>query len=108
MTSLRYLNDKTDSKDLVRSFIKVIPYAVIAIIVLSIQHIVEVVQLVASPEFKMAKASAKTISYFGNGGFLYPDLVLYGMVLCGIVMSFMLFRFMLTKKSVNVYFSIMK
>ncbi|MBR0541856.1 MAG: hypothetical protein IJK26_06570 [Clostridia bacterium] len=105
MTSLRYLNDKTDSKDLVRSFIKVIPYAVIAIIVLSIQHIVEVVKLVASPEFKMAKASAKTISYFGNGGFLDPTLILFGMVLCGIIMAFTLFRFMLTKKSVNVYFS---
>lgn len=105
MTSLRYLNDKTDSKDLVRSFIKVIPYSVIAIVVLSLQHIVEVVQLVTSPEFKMSKASHDVISYFGNGGFLYPDLVLYGMVLCGIVMSFMLFRFMLTKKSVNVYFS---
>lgn len=105
MTSPRYLNDKADSKDLVRSFVKAIPYAVIALVVLSIQHIVEVVQLVTSPEFRMNKASSQIISYFGNGGFLYPDLILYGMVLCGIIISVVLFRFMLSKKSVNVYFS---
>jgi|GEM_PF-1636857 len=105
MTSQRYLNDKADSNDLKRSFFKVIPYAVIALVVLCLQHLIEVVQLVTSQDFKMSKNTTEIISFFGNGGFLYPDLILYGMVLCGIIMSVMLFRFMLSKKSVNVYFS---
>lgn len=105
MTSPRYLNDKADSKDLLRSFVKVIPYAVIALVVLSIQHIPEVLQFVTTPEFRRSKAASQVISYFGNDGFLYPSLVRYGMVLCGIIIAVTLFRFMLTKKSVNVYFS---
>lgn len=106
MTSQRYLNDKADSKDLVRSFISVIPYAIIALVILSLQHLLEVIQLVTSPDFKMAKNSTQIISYFGNEGFLYPDLIIKGMVMCGIIMALMLFRFMFSKKSVNVYFSL--
>lgn len=105
MTSLRYSNDKADKKDFIRSFLKAIPYSVIALLVLSSYFVMPVVQYVTSKEFKQMSGPKNIISFFGTDAVISAEYLHMGMVCCGILTAIVLFRFMFTKKSVNVYFS---
>lgn len=105
MTSLRYSNDKTDIKDFVRSFKKAIPYPLVALAVLITYFVFPVIRYVSSVEFKSSAGPNNIISYFGESTLVVMPLIQFGMVCCGLLTSLVLFSFMFSKKSVNVYFS---
>lgn len=104
MTSLRYSNDKTDIKDFFRSFLKTIPYSAFALAVLCTYFVFPVFGYVTSKEFKASRPN-DIISYFGDSPFIGIKEIQIGMIFCGLIIAVSLFRFMFSKKSVNVYFS---
>lgn len=105
MTSLRYSNDKTDSKDFIRSFLAAVPFSIIALIVLFSFFVLPVSSYVTSPEFRQMGGPKNIISYFGEETFIASGYIQVGMVMCGFLTAVTLFLFMFSKKSVNVYFS---
>ncbi len=106
MTSLRYSNDKADRKDFARSLLKACPYSVIALIVLLTYFTIPVIKFVNSDTLKQTIAeNGPIISYFGNAMMVDSFMIVAGMVCCGILTAIILFRFMFSKNSVNVYFS---
>lgn len=105
MTSLRYSNDKTDKKDFVRSLIKTIPFAGFALFVLCTYFVAPVLSLVTSRAFKSPAGPKDIISFFGESLFVGLSQMQFGMVCCGLIISIVLFSFMFSKKSVNVYYS---
>lgn len=105
MISPRYSNDRVDANDLKRSFISILPYSVIAFLALIMFHVQPVLSYVFSESFKTEKMQKNVLFYFLNSDSIFPSFIQIGMVLCGMLMAFTLFQFLLKKKSVNVYLS---
>lgn len=105
MISPRYSNDRVDANDLKRSFISILPYSVIAFFALIMFHVQPVLSYVFSESFKTEKMQKNVLFYFLDSNNVFPSFIQIGMVLCGMLMAFTLFQFLLKKKSVNVYLS---
>ena len=105
MISPRYSNDRVDANDLKRSFLSILPYSVIAFIALIMFHVQPVLSYVFSESFKTEKMQKSVLFNFLGSDSTFSSFIQIGMVLCGMLMAFTLFQFLLKKKSVNVYLS---
>ena len=105
MISPRYSNDRVDNNDLKRSFMSILPYSVIAFLALIMFHVKPVLSYVFSESFKTEKMQKDVLFYFLNSNNVFSSFIQIGMVLCGMLMAFTMYQFLLTKKSVNVYLS---
>lgn len=105
MISPRYSNDRVDANDLKRSFINILPCSVVAFLALIMFHVQPVLSYVFSESFKTEKMQKDVLFYFLDSNNVFPSFIQIGMVLCGMLMAFSLFQFLLKKKSVNVYLS---
>lgn len=105
MISPRYSNDRVDANDLKRSFINILPCSVVAFLALIMFHVQPVLSYVFSESFKTEKMQKNVLFYFLDSNKVFPSFIQIGMVLCGMLMAFSLFQFLLKKKSVNVYLS---
>ena len=105
MISPRYSNDRVDANDLKRSFINILPCSVVAFLALIMFHVQPVLSYVLSESFKTEKMQKDVLFYFLDSNNVFPSFIQIGMVLCGMLMAFSLFQFLLKKKSVNVYLS---
>ncbi len=97
------LNDRVAANDLRKSFITILPYSIVAFLVLCTTHIIPVLKYISSDTFK-SKPHNNILLMFCEDSTV-TNLIQIGMVLCGMIMAITLFRFLLTKKSVNVYLS---
>ena len=105
MISQRYSNDRVDANDLKRSFMSILPYSVIAFLALIMFHVQPVLSYVFSKSFKTEKMQKNVLFYFLNSNNTFSSFIQIGMVLCGMLMAFTMYQFLLKKKSVNVYLS---
>lgn len=105
MISPRYSNDRVDANDLKRSFTSILPYSLVAFLALIMFHVQPVLSYVFSESFKTEKMQKDVLFYFLDSKNVFPSFIQIGMVLCGMLMAFSLFQFLLKKKSVNVYLS---
>lgn len=105
MISPRYSNDRVDANDLKRSFLSILPYSVIAFIALIMFHVQPVLSYVFSESFKTEKMQKSVLFNFLGSDSTFSSFIQIGMVLCGMLMAFTMFQFLLKKKSVNVYLS---
>ncbi len=105
MISPRYSNDRVDANDLKKSFINILPCSVVAFLALIMFHVQPVLSYVFSESFKTEKMQKNVLFYFLDSNKIFPSFIQIGMVLCGMLMAFSLFQFLLKKKSVNVYLS---
>lgn len=105
MISPRYSNDRVDANDLKRSFMSILPYSLIAFIALIMFHVQPVLSYVFSESFKTEKMQKNVLFYFLNSNNTFSSFIQIGMVLCGMLMAFTMYQFLLKKKSVNVYLS---
>ena len=105
MISPRYSNDRVDANDLKRSFMSILPYSVIAFLALIMFHVQPVLSYVFSESFKTEKMQKSVLFNFLGSDSTFSSFIQIGMVLCGMLMAFSLFQFLLKKKSVNVYLS---
>lgn len=105
MISPRYSNDRVDANDLKRSFISILPYSVVAFLALIMFHVQPVVSYVFSESFKTERMQKNVLFNFLNSNNAFTNYIQIGMVLCGMLMAFTLYQFLLKKKSVNVYLS---
>lgn len=105
MISPRYSNDRVDANDLKRSFMSILPYSVIAFIALIMFHVQPVLSYVFSESFKTEKMQKSVLFNFLGSDSTFSSFIQIGMVLCGMLMAFTMFQFLLKKKSVNVYLS---
>lgn len=113
MTSQRFLNDKVNLRDFLRSLLEACKAPIVALLFISFS--------VIGPVAKLAKALKQNlqymellkkhemISYFGGikgeGEYYDAAPLSFLMILCGIVVAFSLLSFAFKKNSVNVYFS---
>lgn len=105
MISQRFSNDRVDSNDLKRSIKSILPYSAIAFLALIYFHVYPVAKYIRSEEFRRIRWKKEILSYFLTNENTFVTFIQIGMVLCGALMAITLFRFLLTKKSVNVYLS---
>lgn len=105
MISPRYSNDRVDANDLKRSFLSILPYSAVAFLALVVFHVAPVLSYVFSESFKTEKMQKNVLFYFLNSNNSFSSLIQIGMVICGMLMAFTMFQFLLKKKSVNVYLS---
>lgn len=105
MISPRYSNDRVDANDLKRSFTSILPYSLVAFLALIMFHVQPVLSYLFSESFKTERMQKDVIFYFLDSKNVFPSFIQIGMVLCGMLMAFSLFQFLLKKKSVNVYLS---
>lgn len=105
MISPRYSNDRVDANDLKRSFMSILPYSAVAFLALVVFHVAPVLSYVFSESFKTEKMQKNVLFYFLNSNYSFSSLIQIGMVICGMLMAFTMFQFLLKKKSVNVYLS---
>lgn len=113
MTSQRFLNDRVNLRDFLRSLLEACKAPIVALFFISLS--------VIGPVAKLAKALKQNlqymellkkhemISYFGGitseGEYNDPATLSILMVLCGMAVALSLFSFAFKKNSVNVYFS---
>lgn len=105
MISPRYSNDRVDANDLKRSFLSILPYSAVAFLALIMFHVQPVLSYVFSESFKTEKMQKNVLFYFLNSNNTFSSFIQIGMVLCGMLMAFTMYQFLLKKKSVNVYLS---
>lgn len=113
MTSQRFLNDKVNSRDFLRSLIEACKAPIVALLFISFYTIGAVAsfakELKKNTEFIELLKKHEIISYFGGAksDFEYKDttVLCFLMVLCGAIVAISLFSFAFKKNSVNVYFS---
>lgn len=105
MISPRYSNDRVDANDLKRSFLSILPYSLVAFIALIMFHVQPVLSYVFSESFKTEKMQKSILFNFLGSDSTFSSFIQIGMVLCGMLMAFTMFQFLLKKKSVNVYLS---
>lgn len=105
MISPRYSNDRVDANDLKRSFLSILPYSLVAFIALIMFHVGPVISYVFSESFKTEKMQKSVLFNFLGSDSTFSSFIQIGMVLCGMLMAFTMFQFLLKKKSVNVYLS---
>ena len=114
MTSQRFLNDKVNSRDFLRSLKDACLAPIIALIILSYKFVVPLAsfakELKTNLTYKDLLVKHELISYFGgatNDEYYYDNsLMPIIMIFCGMLMALTLFHFAFKKKSVNVYFSV--
>lgn len=113
MTSQRFLNDRVNLRDFLRSLLEACKAPIVALFFISLS--------VIGPVAKLAKALKQNlqymellkkhemISYFGGitseGEYNDPATLSILMLLCGMAVALSLFSFAFKKNSVNVYFS---
>lgn len=113
MTSQRFLNDRVNLRDFLRSLLEACKAPIVALFFISLS--------VIGPVAKLAKALKQNlqymellkkhemISYFGGitseGEYNDPATLSILMILCGMAIALSLFSFAFKKNSVNVYFS---
>lgn len=113
MTSQRFLNDRVNLRDFLRSLLEACKAPIVALFFISLS--------VIGPVAKLAKALKQNlqymellkkhemISYFGGitseGEYNDPATLSILMILCGMAVALSLFSFAFKKNSVNVYFS---
>lgn len=105
MISPRYSNDRVDANDLKRSFMSILPYSVIAFLALIMFHVLPALSYVFSESFKTEKMQKSVLFNFLGSDSTFSSFIQIGMVLCGMLMAFTMYQFLLKKKSVNVYLS---
>ena len=105
MISPRYSNDRVDANDLKRSFTNILPYSLVAFIALITFHVLPALSYVFSESFKTEKMQKSVLFIFLGSDSTFSNFIQIGMVLCGMLMAFTMFQFLLKKKSVNVYLS---
>ena len=115
MTSQRFLNDKVNSRDFLRSLKDACLAPILALIVLCCKYIIPLVgcvkELKTNLKYKDLLSKHEIISYFGGAMEDYDYYYVQSMIpiimcLLGMLMALMLFKFAFKKKSVNVYFSV--
>ncbi len=108
MTSQKSLKNNVYIKDFLRSLLQSLIFPVIALLVLFFLITAPVIGYVSSEEFLTAKFHNEISLFFlpdSLAGY-QPELLTVGMVLCGILTAIYLFSFTMSKKKVNVYFSL--
>lgn len=113
MTSQRFLNDKVNSRDFLRSLLEACKAPIVALLFISFYTLGSVVSFARSlkknAELIELLKKHEIISYFGGakGEFEYKDttVLCFLMVFCGVAVAISLFSFAFKKNSVNVYFS---
>ncbi len=105
MISPRYSNDRVDANDLKRSFLSILPYSIVAFFALVMFHVGPVLSYVFSESFKTEKMQKSVLFNFLGSDSTFSSFIQIGMVICGMLMAFTMFQFLLKKKSVNVYLS---
>lgn len=113
MTSQRFLNDKVNSRDFLRSLLEECKAPIITLMFVSFYTVGAVAtfakNLKKNIEFMELLKNREIISYFGGAtsDYDYKDTTVLGilMILCGIAVAISLFSFIFKKNSVNVYFS---
>lgn len=113
MTSQRFLNDKVNSSDFLRSLKDACIAPIIAFFAISFYYIGPIVtfakELKKNLEYIELLKKHEIISYFGGlvqeGGYYEVKPITIIMIGCGILMAISLFSFAFKKNSVNVYFS---
>lgn len=114
MTSQRFLNDRVNLRDFLRSLLEACKAPIVALFFISLS--------VIGPVAKLAKALKQNlqymellkkhemISYFGGitseGEYSDTAPLSFMMILCGMAVALSLFSFAFKKNSVNVYFSV--
>lgn len=114
MTSQRFLNDRVNLRDFLRSLLEACKAPIVALFFISLS--------VIGPVAKLAKALKQNlqymellkkheiISYFGGitseGEYSDAAPLSFMMILCGMAIALSLFSFAFKKNSVNVYFSV--
>lgn len=113
MTSQRFLNDKVNSRDFLRSLLEACKAPIVALLFISFYTVGAVASfakdLKKSTEYMELLRKHEIISYFGGAKSEYDyfdtNIFCFLMVLCGAVVALSLFSFAFKKNSVNVYFS---
>lgn len=105
MMSQKSLRNKVNGKDFLRSFGDSLLFPLIAFVVLLASLVFPIVGYFTSESFK-ATAFHNEISIFSERWGFEPELLVIGMVLCGILTAIKSFAFIMNKKQVNVYFSL--
>lgn len=108
MTSQKSLKNNVNLNDFKRSLLGSILFPAIALIVLFITMTAPVISYVTSEEFLMTKDHTEIsmfISPISDIGYMFSILPI-GMVICGMLTAVKSFYFMLSKKQVNVFFSL--
>lgn len=108
MTSQKSLKNNVNLNDFKRSLLGSILFPAIALVVLLISFTFPVISYVTSEEFKMLMEHEE-VSMFVSDYSLGSDMFTLfpiGMVLCGMMTAIKSFYYMLSKKQVNVFFSL--
>lgn len=113
MTSQRFLNDKVNSRDFLRSLIEACKAPIVILLFISFNTIGPIAsfakELKRNTEYMELLRKRELISYFGGAKSEYDyfdtNIFCILMVLCGAIVAFSLFSFAFKKNSVNVYFS---
>lgn len=114
MTSQRFLNDRVNLRDFLRSLLGACKAPIVTILFLSFAVIGPVVEfaktLKKSLQYMELIKNKEIISYFGGikNPNEYSDSTPYAflMIICGMAIALSLFSFAFKKNSVNVYFSV--
>lgn len=107
MMSQKSLKNNVNRNDFVRSLTGSILFPAIALIVLFVGMTMPVISYVTSEEFMMAQVHNEVSMFLSQNSMFYYSfsLIPTGMVLCGMLTAIKSFYFMLSKKQVNVFFS---
>ncbi len=107
MTSQKSLKNNVNLNDFKRSLLGSILFPAIALLVLLISFTFPVISEVTSEEFKMIMEHEEVSMFvaFNSLGSDMFTLFPVGMVLCGMMTAIKSFYYMLSKKQVNVFFS---
>lgn len=108
MTSQKSSKNNVNRNDFVRSLTGSILFPAIALVVLFIAMTIPVISYVTSDAYKMVMAHEEVSMFIApNSVFEYMfSLLPTGMVFCGMLTAIKSFYFMLSKKQVNVFFSL--
>lgn len=114
MTSQRFLNDRVNLRDFLRSLLEACKAPIATVLFLSFAVIGPMVnfakELKTNLEFMELLKKHEIISYFGGitseGEYSDTAPLSFLMILCGMVVALSLFSFAFKKNSVNVYFSV--
>lgn len=107
MTSQKSLNNNVNTRDFLRSLVSAILFPAIAFIVLGLFVSAPVITEIVNPLNR--NEIANTVSYFlSESSFFYyeSNLMIIGMVLCGMLTAVKQYYFIMRKNQVNVYLSL--
>ena len=104
MTSQKSLKNKVNANDFLRSFVAILPFAVIAFVFLFVGLALPVMTYLHSQDYLTSSIHNEILLFTGRG-MLSIEVLQIGMVLCGMLMALRQFSFLQSKKSVNVYLS---